>query len=75
VTSGVTIGFKRISLLLRQEGVLIPRYFLETMRAACVLILKQLTSTAGLPDVLQRKGPNVFTNWSKLGPNLQFFWP
>jgi len=28
---------------------------------------------AGLPDVLQRKGPNIFTNWSKLGPNLKFF--
>jgi len=32
-------------------------------------------NAAGLPDVLQRKVPNVFTNWSKLGPNLQFFWP
>jgi len=40
--------------------------------AACYRLFLQ-TCTTGLPDVLQRKGPNVFTNWSKLGPNLQFF--
>jgi len=36
---------------------------------------RQTATVTGLPDVLQRKGPNVFPNWSKLGPNLQFFWP
>jgi len=46
-----------------------------THLAALQKIPKVLLFQAGLPDVLQRKGPNVFTNWSKLGPNLQFFWP